>query len=136
RIVFNIKKIMGKVPGGKSKLASYAAALYLIKENYSVSDKNLDKILRESNIDVKDFLNENMNWLILKDGSITPGTYKIMENKLLNDTLEEMCWVGDKIRVETEANAPVGQVFGVNIYEATHVNTNKKIYLTVGELAR
>ena len=136
RIVFNIKKIMGKVPGGKSKLASYAAALYLIKENYNVSDKNLDKILKESNIDAQDFLNENMNWLILKDGSITPGTYKIMENKLLNDTLEEMCWVGDKIRIETEANAPVGQVFGVNIYEATHVNTNKKIYLTVGELAR
>ena len=27
RLVFNIKKIMAKVPGGGSKLASYAAAL-------------------------------------------------------------------------------------------------------------
>jgi hypothetical protein len=47
-----------------------------------------------------------------------------------------MCWTGDKIRIESELNAPVGQVFGINVYEATHVNTNKKIYLTAGELAR
>ena len=32
RLVFNIKKLMAKAPGGGSKLASYAAALYLIKE--------------------------------------------------------------------------------------------------------
>jgi len=136
RIVFNIKKLLAKAPGGSSKIASYAAALFLIKENYNVSDKNLDKILKELDVDVSDFLNENMNWLILKDGSITPGTYKIMENKLVNGILEEMCWIGDKIRIESELNAPVGQVFGINVYEATHVNTNKKIYLTAGELAR
>jgi len=136
RIVFNIKKLLAKAPGGSSKIASYAAALFLIKENYNVSDKNLDKILKELDVDVSDFLNENMNWLILKDGSITPGTYKIMENKLVNGILEEMCWIGDKIRIEPELNAPVGQVFGINVYEATHVNTNKKIYLTAGELAR
>ena len=32
RLVFNIKKIMAKAPGGGSRLASYAAALFLIKE--------------------------------------------------------------------------------------------------------
>ena len=31
-LVWNIKKLIGKVPGGKSKIASYAAALFLIKE--------------------------------------------------------------------------------------------------------
>ena len=33
RLVFNIKKIIERFPGGKSKLASYAAALFLIKEH-------------------------------------------------------------------------------------------------------
>ena len=39
RLVFNVKRLMSKVPGGGSRLASYAAALYLIKENYSISEK-------------------------------------------------------------------------------------------------
>lgn len=33
RLVFNIKKLIEKVPGGKSQLASYAAALFLIRES-------------------------------------------------------------------------------------------------------
>ena len=33
RLVFNIKKLIEKIPGGKSRLASYAAALFLIKEH-------------------------------------------------------------------------------------------------------
>ena len=110
--------------------------LFLIKENYNVTDKNLDKILKESNIDASELLEQTMNWLILKDGSITPGTYKILETKIVNGILDEQCYAGDKVRIESEANNPVGQVFGINIYEATHVNTNRKIYLSAGELAR
>ena len=33
RLVFNIKRLIEKVPGGKSQLGSYAAALFLIKES-------------------------------------------------------------------------------------------------------
>jgi hypothetical protein len=33
RLVFNIKKLIEQLPGGKSKLASYAAALFLIRES-------------------------------------------------------------------------------------------------------
>ena len=32
RLVFNIKKVIEGIPGGRSKLASYAAALFLIRE--------------------------------------------------------------------------------------------------------
>ena len=44
RLVFNVKKLIEKVPGGKSRLASYAAALFLIKEQvreYQDSDGQL-----------------------------------------------------------------------------------------------
>jgi hypothetical protein len=33
RLVFNIKRLIEKIPGGKSRLGSYAAALFLIKES-------------------------------------------------------------------------------------------------------
>lgn len=32
RLVANLKKLLGKIPGGKSRLASFAAALLLLKE--------------------------------------------------------------------------------------------------------
>ena len=34
-LVLKLKKLLEKVPGGRSRLASYAAALYLIKEDVS-----------------------------------------------------------------------------------------------------
>ena len=138
KIVFNIKKLLNKVPGGKSKIGSYAAALYLIKENYNVSDKNLDKILKASNIDVREIMQEKINWFIMKDGSITPGTYIIANNKVLASSPlhEELCYEGDKIRIDSSNNTPIGQAFGINIYEALHINTNHKVYISAGELVR
>ena len=35
RMVFNLKKLLEKVPGGGSNFASYAAALFLIKEGHT-----------------------------------------------------------------------------------------------------
>jgi hypothetical protein len=34
RLVFSLKRLLGKIPGGKSQIASLAAAYYLIKESY------------------------------------------------------------------------------------------------------
>ena len=38
RLVYNIKRLVEKVPGGKSKLGTYAAALYLLRENMGDSE--------------------------------------------------------------------------------------------------
>lgn len=34
RLVFSLKRLLGKLPGGKSQIASLAAAYYLVKESY------------------------------------------------------------------------------------------------------
>lgn len=50
RMVANLKKLLGKVPGGKSKIASYAAALLLIKENSlqrELNEEELGQLLEE-----------------------------------------------------------------------------------------
>ena len=41
-----------------------------------------------------------------------------------------MCNAKDQIRISKESY-PVGDVFGVDIYEATHMRTNQKIYVTI-----
>lgn len=67
-LILKLKRLLEKVPGGKSRIASYAAALYLIKEHkeatstaYSLSEEELQKkidenmIIAESYIFNKDF---------------------------------------------------------------------------------
>ena len=42
RLVFNMKRILAKLPGGDNKLKSLTAALYLVKEYYETKDKSLN----------------------------------------------------------------------------------------------
>ena len=135
RLVFNIKKIMAKAPGGGSKLASYAAALFLLKEKFSMPQGKILEALDILNIDETDFLTEQSEWFVLEDNRLSPGSYKVLTSKLINDTMDEMVNARDKVRVSNDCY-PVGEIFGINIYEVTHMRTNKSIYVSVGELAR
>jgi hypothetical protein len=59
RLVFNIKKLIEKVPGGKSRLASYAAALYLIRESANPKANYTEQELVEGWISAMDQLEES-----------------------------------------------------------------------------
>ena len=135
RLVFNVKKLIGKVPGGKTRIASYAAALYLIKEDFGVSQRKLKQGLTEYGVDFNDFLSENTQWFMLEDKELSPGIYRLTENKVLNSTYEEMAFSGDRIRINNNSY-PVGDIFGLDIYEAIHMATNQKICVTAGEIRK
>ena len=47
RLVFNVKKLLERLPGGKNRLASYAAALFLIKEAQKPEREYTAKDLQE-----------------------------------------------------------------------------------------
>jgi hypothetical protein len=44
RLIFNLKKLIEKVPGGRSRLGSFAAALFLIREGNSNKDYTMDDL--------------------------------------------------------------------------------------------
>ena len=133
RLAANIKRLVAKIPGGGSKLGSFASALFLIKEK--VGTKGLEKICKELNVDVLDFLNEKNEWFLLEDKQLSPGVYRVSNPKLLNKTCDELVWSRDQVRIPDEC-FPVGDVFGVDVYEATHIKTNHKVYVTASELLR
>lgn len=133
RLVFNIKKIMAKAPGGGTRLASYAAALFLIKEKLELSDDSVSQIVEKSGVDPLDFLNEQSEWFLLDDGALTPGTYQVREDKVVNSTIEELVRRKDQIIVSQDCY-PVGDIYGIDIYEVTHKKTNQKLYVTVNEI--
>lgn len=134
RLVFNIKRLMAKAPGGSSRLASYAAALFLIKENYSVSEKKILKSLSEAGIDPTDLLVEESNWFVLESGQLSPGVYKLRHEKEAH-TVDLTFLPNEKVLVGEEC-MPIGEMFGINIYEATHMRSRQKIYVTSLELLR
>ena len=133
RLCANIKRLLSKVPGGGSRLGSFAAALFLIKEKTGMTDKELKQICEKIGIEPLDFLNENSEWFVLEDKQLSHGVYRLRDSKVLNSTIEEMCNAKDQIRI-LEDCYPVGDVFGVDIYEATHMRTNQKVYVTIREI--
>ena len=135
RLVYNVKRFLTNIPGGKSRLASFAAALYLIRENYGVSEANIQKGLLKLGIDPLDLLTEGNHWFVLEDKRLSPGVYRVKNSKILNRSFEEKVNRFDRIRVESDAY-PVGEMFGLDIYEATHMITNQKIYITAEELLK
>ena len=133
RLCANIKRLVANVPGGGSKLGSFASALYLIKENYGLDDNQLNSINKKLGIDRLDIVLEGNEWFIIEENQISPGVYRIKEPKLLAKSCEEMVWAKDQIRIGEEC-VPIGNVFGIPIYEATHMKTNQKIFITVNEI--
>ena len=86
RLAANIKRLLSKIPGGGSKLGSFAAGLFLIKEKFDLSDTQLDKIMREVGIDTLDVLEESSQWFVLEDGTLSEGVYRVYNHKILNPT--------------------------------------------------
>ena len=133
RLCANIKRLVSKIPGGGSRLGGFVSALYLIKENGNLKDKDIQKILDSVDINDLDFLSEENQWFMREDGTISPGVYQVEEYKLLNNSLEEMVFPKDKIRIK-EDTRPVGKLFGIDVYTATHLRTNQQIYVTNREI--
>lgn len=133
RLVFNIKKLLERVPGGKNKLASYAAAFFLLKEQLEMSDEAIDKLLKKMDLDTLDFMSEDVKWYLLEDGCLSPGVYKLYNEKIDNRLCQDIASPNDKILVK-ESCYPVGSIFGLNVYSVTHVNSNQNIYITLGEI--
>lgn len=133
RLAYNIKKLLEKIPGGQSRLASYAAALFLLKEKFDLSDASIQRIVESSQLETLDFLSEKSEWYLLNDKQLSPGIYRIRDTKIESFNCQEVGRPKDKIRVKDSAY-PIGEIFGLDIYEATHINTNQPIYITVGEI--
>lgn len=135
RLVFNLKKLLAKVPGGSSKFASYASALFLLKEKEGLDDDTIDRLCTELGIDPLDNSLQEGVWWVTGDRMLAPGVYTTLEEKLVNSTCETLCRAGDKVVVEMDCY-PIGNIMGQDIYEVTHKTTRQKLYITPQEMLK
>ena len=132
RLVFNIKRLLPR-QAMASKLSSYAAAVYLVKEHYNVSDDDLFTIIDHATEGFEeDAITES--WFAPRD-HLLPGTYTLTNTIAHPTTLEMIGNVGSEVLV-SESVEPVDTIFGSYIYPVKHINTNQTIYVTIGDLTR
>jgi hypothetical protein len=137
KLVFNIKKIFGKVPGLRTKLGTYAAALFLLKDTFKehvedpdVFEKEFMKYLKEEGYEIDNTISEE----VIGFGEVLPKGEYTLVNDILNTEEEELqAKVGDKV-VAYDDEPPIDTVLGVEIFPIVHVKTQEKIYISLEDI--
>ena len=137
KLVFNIKKIFGKVPGLRTKLGTYAAALFLLKDTFKESvedpdvfEKEFMKFLKEQGVEIDDSISEE----VIGFGEVLPKGEYVLINDILNKEEEELtAKKGDKLEV-FEDEPPIDTVLGVEIFPVVHLKTKEVIYVSLEDI--
>ena len=137
KLVFNIKKIFSKVPGLRTKVGTYAAALFLLKDTFKESvddqhmfEKEFMKYLKENNIEFDNEISEE----VIGFGEVLPKGEYVLVNDILNKEEEELsAKIGDKV-VAYDDEAPVDTVLGVEIFPVIHIKSQEKIYISLEDI--
>ena len=137
KLVFNIKKIFAKVPGLRTKVGTYAAALFLLKDTFKESvddpdmfEKEFIKFLKENDIELDNEISEE----VIGFGEVLPKGEYVLVNDILNKEEEELsAKKGDKV-IAYDDEPPVDTVLGVEIFPVIHVSTQEKIYVSLEDI--
>jgi len=133
RLVFNCKRIMGKIPFVRSQLGTYATALFLLKEHYKIEnlpEGEVTKYLLENKlIDLNDKISEE----VIGFGNMLPmGEYKLKDQVTADDD-EVDAQPGD-IVTALEDTPPSDRILGVDIFPVIHQKSNKIIYVSLEDI--
>lgn len=139
RLVYNIKRLLNKVPLGSTKLASYAAALWLIHENTNMSKdavlEGFKKYVKDQDLELDNTLSESKMWMT-KGENLLPGKYKLAEHCISPITGEIVAFKGSMILVNEMSCVPQGNLEGVNVYNVYHVPSKQSLYITLEDIYR
>ena len=134
KLVFNIKKLFGKVPGLRTKVGTYAAALFLLKDTFKehvedpqMFEKEFLKYLKENNIELDDSIVEEVT---LDNGKLSKGIYVLTQDVVTGGEEDEIeALEGDEVEV-FEDTAPEDTILGVDVFPVIHRNTKQKIFVS------
>jgi hypothetical protein len=118
RLVFSLKRLLAKVPGGKSKLASLAAAYWLVKESYETQEV----VTQEQLNSLVDLIESNQ--IVLKEQSDIQGYLSLTEDSAIANVAGAATATDKPVVKLNKKNKPVSGIIGTPNYV---VRRNKKI---------
>ena len=125
------------MPGLRTRLGTYAAALFLLKDTFKESvddpdvfEREFMKYLKEEGYEIDNTITEN----VIGFGDILPKGEYVLTNDILNSEEEELqAKKGDKV-VAFDDEPPVDTVLGIEIFPIIHIKTQEKIYVSLEDL--
>lgn len=136
KLVFNIKRIFQKVPGLRTRLGTYAAALFLLKDTFkehvedpAVFEKEFLNYLKESGIELDNTIVEEVQ---LDNGKLAKGIYILTQDVIATgeedlDNIDAL--TGDEVEVFEDA-PPEDTILGVDVFPVIHKKTKQKIFVS------
>ena len=125
------------MPGLRTKVGTYAAALFLLKDTFKESvddpdvfEKEFVKFLKENDIELDDEISEE----VIGFGEVLPKGEYVLVNDILNKEEEELsAKKGDKV-IAYDDEPPVDTILGVEIFPVIHDRTQEKIYVSLEDI--
>lgn len=112
KLVFSLKRILGKLPGGKSKLASVVAAYWLIKEAH----KNKTNVTQQQLEEAIDLIENNKITLVEEELDVM-NTIQLMEDGVANVAGAAVATDKPAVRLNKQGK-PVSGILGLPKYMA------------------
>jgi len=114
-LVRNLKKVLQKLPFGKSKLASLGAALFLLREEHNVE---YDRLISELNTVLPEMLSESYESTELECGYYALNENHILYNEFKNTTLI------------LKEDKPFDTFNGIDFYKASDIYESKTFIIS------
>ena len=123
RLVFNLKRVLELLPFGRTRLASYAASLALLKEHFNIDGEPLERHIYQ-------YLKENDMVLDLLEGhdnlnNLEKGKEYELRLSVWNEE-DNIGTRGNRVQVLGKSD----NVMGVDIYKAYNFDTDQSMLIT------
>jgi hypothetical protein len=118
RLVFNLKRIMSKIPGVRTKLGTYATALYLLKQHFA------DQVEEEDTVE-----NTFKNWLVDNGYATEEEINEHLTHEILSSGRHKLK-EGDTVTVFDKT--PVDNILGQPIFKA--IRHGRETYISLEDL--
>jgi len=133
RLVFNLRRLIQKVPGGGSKIASYLAAFWLIRETTDVPEHQLQYIFEKaygldfSKVELKE------SFFVDNDNALFEGTYRLRNDIMMSAAAEVFAQKGSLVEA-LDCGDTGKKIFGTPVYKVLHVESQQNIYVVATDL--
>ena len=137
RLIFNLKRILHKIPIVRSKIGTYATALYLLKQHFAGQVENEDTIEKAFTgwlVDNGYLTKEELEESVIGIGATLPkGTYKLTQDIFAGNEGDIKGKKGDTV-VAFADTPPTGSVIGQDIFVVIHQKSKEEIYVSLEDL--
>ena len=138
RLVFNLKRILSKIPGVRTKIGTYATALFLLKQHFGGQVEDEDMIEKafktwaiKNGYATEEELEEEVGG---EESKILPkGSYKLTQDIFVGNQGDIRGKSGDVV-IAFADTPTTDNVLGKNIYKVVHQKSKTEIFVSLDDI--